>query len=213
MTFRWRQNYDDIKTICGWQGSRWRERWISRAQRILRAVKLCHHSSKCSSSLILWSKPIGCTTLRANPSRNYRVCVIMMSQCRLLKGDKGTPVPDAHSGGADFLIRIWLFVVAPPRLLCPWDSSGKNTGMSCHFLLQGPFPTQGLNPRLLCLLHCRQILSQLLTIMKTPLKSLVFNYKLKSLSPITRNSQNFLYNLVLFCVRRYGWKEVIHLEE
>ena len=158
MTFRWRQNYDDIKTICGWQGSRWRERWISRAQRILRAVKLCHHSSKCSSSLILWSKPIGCTTLRANPSRNYRVCVIMMSQCRLLKGDKGTPVPDAHSGGADFLIRIWLFVVAPPRLLCPWDSSGKNTGMSCHFLLQGPFPTQGLNPRLLCLLHCRQIL-------------------------------------------------------
>ena len=24
----------------------------------------------------------------------------------------------------------------PTRLLCPWDSLGKNTGMSCHFLLQ-----------------------------------------------------------------------------
>ena len=24
----------------------------------------------------------------------------------------------------------------PPRLLCPWDSPGKNTGMGCHFLLQ-----------------------------------------------------------------------------
>ena len=24
----------------------------------------------------------------------------------------------------------------PTRLLCPWDSPGKNTGVSCHFLLQ-----------------------------------------------------------------------------
>ena len=38
----------------------------------------------------------------------------------------------------------------PARLLCPWDSPGKNTGVGCHFLLQGIFPTQGLN---LCLLH------------------------------------------------------------
>ena len=30
---------------------------------------------------------------------------------------------------------------------------GKNTGVGCHFLLQGIFPTQGLNPHLLCLLH------------------------------------------------------------
>ena len=30
--------------------------------------------------------------------------------------------------------------------------------MGCHFLLQATFPTQGLNPRLLCLLHCRWIL-------------------------------------------------------
>ena len=35
------------------------------------------------------------------------------------------------------------------RLLCPWDSLGKNTGVGCHALLQGIFPTQGLNPRLL----------------------------------------------------------------
>ena len=41
----------------------------------------------------------------------------------------------------------------PTRLLCLRDFSGKNTGVSCHFLLQGIFPTQGWNPRLLCLLH------------------------------------------------------------
>ena len=30
---------------------------------------------------------------------------------------------------------------------------GKKTGVGCHALLQGIFPTQGLNPHLLCLLH------------------------------------------------------------
>ena len=40
--------------------------------------------------------------------------------------------------------------LCPTRLLCPWDSPGKNTGVGCHFLLQGIFQTQGLNP---CLLH------------------------------------------------------------
>ena len=47
---------------------------------------------------------------------------------------------------------------SPLRLLCPWDSPGKDTGVGCHFLLQGIFPTQEPN---LGLLHCRQILSQL----------------------------------------------------
>ena len=28
------------------------------------------------------------------------------------------------------------------RLLCSWDFSGKNTGVGCHFLLHGIFPTQ-----------------------------------------------------------------------
>jgi len=30
----------------------------------------------------------------------------------------------------------------PCRHLCSWDSSGKNTGIGCHALLQGVFPTQ-----------------------------------------------------------------------
>ena len=46
---------------------------------------------------------------------------------------------------------LWLLWTA--RLLCPWDSPGTNTGVRCHFLLQGIFPTQGSNPCLLCLLH------------------------------------------------------------
>ena len=41
------------------------------------------------------------------------------------------------------------------RLLCPWNPPGKNTGVGCHSVFQGIFPTQGLN---LDLPHCRQIL-------------------------------------------------------
>ena len=44
------------------------------------------------------------------------------------------------------------------RLLCPWNSPGKNTGVGCHFLLQEIFPTQGSN---LGLPYCRQILYHL----------------------------------------------------
>ena len=36
---------------------------------------------------------------------------------------------------------------------CPWDSPGKNTGVGCHALLQGIFPTEGLNPSLFFLLQ------------------------------------------------------------
>ena len=42
----------------------------------------------------------------------------------------------------------------PARLLCPWNSSGKNTGVGCHSLLWGIILTQVLN---LDLLHYRQM--------------------------------------------------------
>ena len=45
----------------------------------------------------------------------------------------------------------------PHGLYSPWNSPGQNTGVGNISLLQGIFPTQGLNPGL----HCRQILYQL----------------------------------------------------
>ena len=30
----------------------------------------------------------------------------------------------------------------PTRLLCPWNSADKSTGVGCHFLLQGVFPSR-----------------------------------------------------------------------
>ena len=45
-----------------------------------------------------------------------------------------------------------------PGLHCPCDSPSKNTGVGCHFLLQGIFLTQGLNPCLLCVLQLRRVI-------------------------------------------------------
>ena len=63
----------------------------------------------------------------------------------------------SHSAslGFSFLITLSCSVVSnsfppqglqPARLLCPWNSPGKNTSVGSHSLLQGIFPTQGSNP-------------------------------------------------------------------
>ena len=64
-------------------------------------------------------------------------------------------------GGASYHLQCFLFMRI--QVILP----GKNTGMGCHFLLQGIFPTQGSNPRFLWLLHCRWILYPLATRMET----------------------------------------------
>ena len=69
----------------------------------------------------------------------------------------------ATSLGADIQLVLYIFCPSLSHLMdCrPRGSSvhggspGKNTGVSCHALLQGIFPTQGSNPGLL---HCRRIL-------------------------------------------------------
>ena len=47
---------------------------------------------------------------------------------------------------------------SPPGSSVHGDSLGRNTGVGCHSLLQGIFPTQGSNPGLL---HCSQVLYHL----------------------------------------------------
>ena len=53
---------------------------------------------------------------------------------------------------------LWPHGRGSNRILCPWNSPGKNTGVGSHSLRQGIFQTQGSNPDLL---HCRQILYHL----------------------------------------------------
>ena len=66
-------------------------------------------------------------------------------------------VVQANGGG--LVTKSCLTLMTPWTVTCQaplsWDSPGRNFGVSCHFLLQGIFLTQELNPGLL---HCRQIL-------------------------------------------------------
>ena len=71
--------------------------------------------------------------------------------------------PLNHLGSLSLTINIFesRLVVSdslqPHGLYSPWNSPGQNTGVGSHSLLQGIFPTQGLNSGLL---HCRWILYQ-----------------------------------------------------
>ena len=45
----------------------------------------------------------------------YHMCVKSLQSCQILRP----------------------YGLKPTRLFCPWDSPGENTGVGCHFLLQG----------------------------------------------------------------------------
>ena len=85
---------------------------------------------------------------------------------RTLKAKYESSVPDQVLGEGTPCISVWVYVLScsvmsdsydpmtvAHQALCPWDSPGKNTRAGCHFLLQGIFLTQELNPHLLCFLH------------------------------------------------------------
>ena len=55
-------------------------------------------------------------------------------------------------------LTLWLYGLLACSLFHPWDFLGKYTGVGCHFLLQGIFPTQRVS---LDLLHCRLTLYHL----------------------------------------------------
>ena len=98
----------------------------------------------------------------------------------------------------------------PTRLLGPWDFPGKNTGLGFHFLLQGIFPTQGCNPRLLCLLHCGWILYQL-SYQGSPLYSLDLTYLTKDhLSCGEGNGNPLQYSCLANPMDGGAWWAAVH---
>ena len=76
-------------------------------------------------------------TMRARACVCVCVCVLVVQSCPTLCHPMDCSSPGSSVHG---------------------DSRGKTTGVGCHSLLQGIFPTQGSNPGLL---HCRRILCRL----------------------------------------------------
>ena len=69
---------------------------------------------------------------------------------------------------------LWILAHLAPL---SWNSPGKNTGVRCHALLLGIFPSEGLNPCLLRLLHFQADSLQLAPTWEA-LLSLLSNYLL-----------------------------------
>ena len=90
----------------------------------------------------------------------------------------------------------------PARLLCPWDSPGKNTGVGCHAFLQGSLPTQGLNSRLmhwhagfLAVSHLGSLISLFFVLNTT--------YSICSLNAISFKRPWGVFITILLCCSKY----------
>ena len=102
-------------------------------------------TSRAFSRLIL-------TLLRGRQSRDPR---FTDEDTEVLRGEPS--VPKSHSGKSESR-SVVSDSLRPHGLYSPWNSPGQNTGVGSLSLLQGIFPTQGLNPSLP---HHRWILYQL----------------------------------------------------
>ena len=80
-------------------------------------------------------------------------------QCSCLENPRDEEPGVLPSMGSHRVGHVWSDLAAAAagllsaKFLCPWDSSGKNTGVGCHALLQGIFLTQGSKQYLLHILH------------------------------------------------------------
>ena len=86
--------------------------------------------------------------------RNKGLCCVWQAVCQVLKDhctfsmmspNTSTSLPTKTRACSVTSNSVQPYRLSPTRLLCPWDSLGKNTGVACHFLLKGIFLTQGWN--------------------------------------------------------------------
>ena len=78
----------------------------------------------------------------------------------------------------------------PTRLHCPWEFSGKNTGVDCHFLLQRIFLIQASNPFLLHLMHWPSV-KQIVLYPESSFNKIILSFFFTS-------ENNILYVFILF---------------
>jgi len=93
---------------------------------------------------------------RFNTGDIYRGTSALFSSGKSFSFNMGWICNTKHLKGSENCYLVWLFVTH--GLYRPWISPGQNTGVGNCSLLQGIFPTQGLNPGLP---HCKWILYQL----------------------------------------------------
>ena len=120
----------------------------------------------------------------------------------------------SHFSRVRFFATLWIVACQAPLT---WDSPGTITGVGCHALLQEILPTQGLNPRLLHLLHCRQVLYSWATreapstpsiLWKSPLNILSSRFQITGIM-FTRTAETAITRLTSILPFAPRWQTVI----
>ena len=144
----------------------------------MRELTYIQHEKKKVKVLVTQFCPIRCDTMDCSPTGSF---VHGILQARILewvdipfsRGSSLTQgsnpgLPHCSTVGRFFI--VWATMRSESRsvmsdslqshgLCSPWNYPGQNAGVGCLSLLQGIFPTQGLNPDFP---HCMQILYQLI---------------------------------------------------
>ena len=98
----------------------------------------------------LWGKPPSCVT----QSKLFILFFCKVRKIKTLNSNGCCCFCCSVTSVVSNFVHVQPYGLQPARLLCPWDFLGKSSGVCCHALLWGIFPTQVSN---LGLLHCRQI--------------------------------------------------------
>ena len=150
------------RTGCGHSGGR--RGWDLRAELWDIYITICKTDSKWAFAVWHWElNPVLCDNLEGwDWRKKWQPTPVFLpgeSQGRGGGVPRGLPSMGSHGVGHDWsdLAAAAVTKSCPPvlqsygrwptRLLCQWDFLGKNTGVHCHFLLWGIFPTDpGIKP-------------------------------------------------------------------
>ena len=130
------------------RGIRWRGRWEGGSGWGIHVNPWLIHVN-------VWQKPLQyCKVISLQIIKINGKKIFLRKKKKLREKKKETKRMDCESESCSVMSNS----LQPQGLHNPWNSPGQNTGASSISLLQGIFPTQGLNPGLP---HCGQMLYQL----------------------------------------------------
>ena len=107
--------------------------------------------TECQSLAFLWEPPAYCSVCPAQQTTPLQRWVLTRLFVNMTCEHNDQTVPlhrrQGIEKGCSSVTNLCLTLLRPhglqsSRLLCPWNFLGKNTGVGCHFLLQGIFPDQ-----------------------------------------------------------------------